>query len=438
MVSVSTMLLGLASTSALAHASYDDLPTYTIPSFNYDTLDSAEQASDILGALKTDGIVALNNVPNYEALRQQFLAKATECALAGVANPGDDTTFVSSKRFDDNTKRYTISTNAGLELPAAADDVEAKCPGYRALYQEFSATVERAVNNFGAALDKTSFTASDGQQVISSRKLVSEAVRLDHFHAYEAAQQQTPSERRLAMSLPLHEDHGLFIAMSAPKFFEVTPAGQLHERRLANDASGLIIQTGNGQRVRPVLKDDEVVIMMGTGASRWLKTSEHIPAVMHGMKMPESLVASGSRELRAWFGKMTLLPSYQRLLEDEHTVFDAHVNRTTRFLLQQEPEAKVIGCATGRRLTPSEGKCTLQRCTVKPGKSDPGDGCQTICNRENHDPKDAPNCKDYCDCSPVPGPAERCWMLCVANLPDSKCPINRQTCKDQSIVCKVT
>ncbi|TYZ67954.1 hypothetical protein PybrP1_003020, partial [[Pythium] brassicae (nom. inval.)] len=200
--------------------------------------------------------------------------------------------------------------------------------------------------------------------------------------------------RELAFSLPLHEDHGLFIAMSAPKFFEVQQDGagrRLVERELAADRSGLVIQTADGQRVRPVLNEDEVVIMMGTGASRWLQTSHQLPAVLHGMKMPESMAGDSShRTLRAWFGKMTLLPAYQRMLQNQNVVFDSVVNSTTRYLLQKSDDAELmtIGCAAERRLDPSEGSCTLRTCSTKAGGSAPSEGCATICNRVGHNDTD--------------------------------------------------
>ncbi|GAB9477702.1 hypothetical protein Gpo141_00014829, partial [Globisporangium polare] len=327
MVSVTSMLLGVALSASAASAStsatsaYESLPSFAIPSFDYPALGHGATPNRLLAELQSNGIVALRNVPNYANVRASYLQKAAECAVA-AADDADATSFVSQKQFADGTKRYTISTNAGSELAGSAANTQTKCPGYQELYQEFSQLIENAVNTFGSTLDATNFTASDGAVTITSRKLVSEAIRLDHFHAYEAAAASTAAaQRELSYSLPLHEDHGLFIAMSAPKFFEVQESGErkLVERELAADRSGLVIQTSAGQRVRPVLNEDEVVIMMGTGASRWLETSHKLPAVLHAMKMPESMSSNdGNRMLRTWFGKMTLLPAYQRMLTNKN------------------------------------------------------------------------------------------------------------------------
>ncbi|GAB9476504.1 hypothetical protein Gpo141_00013568 [Globisporangium polare] len=413
----------------------DPLPSFALPSFDYRLLREGETPNRVLQALAKDGIIALKNVPNYANLRERYLESAVNCALASEQD--DHARHLSIKMFADGTKRLTLEATAGRELGTAAaavdtSSVDLKCPGYRVLHEEFSRTLEHAVNTFGAALDQTEFAVSDGEVSISSRKLVSDAVRLDHFHVYEpASEEQT---RRLSamreLSLPLHEDHGLFIAMAAPKFFSVDQGGQVTARRLVSDASGLVIRTSAGENVRPVLKDDEVAIMMGTGASRWLKTSHRMPAVLHGMRMPEELLAessTGERNLRAWFGKMTLLPAYQRLLESRQS-FAEFTNTTTRYLKQNSAgDLKTIGCATGRRLHDSGGSCSFKKCTLKPDPTiiPPTVGCSHACNygTEFFDAK----CAKKCDCEePVEGVT--CWMLCVAHLDVNECPLENQVC----------
>ncbi|KAL3663208.1 hypothetical protein V7S43_011618 [Phytophthora oleae] len=281
----------------------------------------------------------------------------------------------------------------------------------------------------------------DGEHRISARKLVGDAKRLDHFHAYEAAQAPVPvrssaQDIERDLSLAMHEDHGLFIAMAAPKFYSINDGG-ICERRLKSDASGLVLGAANlDEIVRPELKADELVIMMGTGASRWLQTSHHLPAVMHGMRMPEELVEAvpGQRNLRAWFGKMTLLPSYQRLLETNMD-FDEFTNRTTRHLLQTNTnDLKAIGCAGGRHLVESEGSCTFKICTVKPGvERPPTVGCKQACNygTEFFDAK----CAKKCDCTATTTQADVCWMLCVARLPVSECALEDQECSGLKMIC---
>ncbi|GMF12688.1 unnamed protein product [Phytophthora lilii] len=438
----------------LVHGELEDVQSFAVPSFDYESLHDDGAPGRMLQALERGGIIALKNIPNYANTRERFLDSAVQCA---VASEGDDEgkRYLSTKQFHDGTRRLTLRAAAGHELMDTDSEslkaMEANCPGHRALYEEFSSTLERAVDSFASALDQTEFTMGDGERHISARKLIGDAKRLDHFHAYEAASTpRSPDRRSLSadeierdLSLAMHEDHGLFIAMAAPKFFSINAAdGAIHERRLKSDASGLVIgSTELDEIVRPELKSDELVIMMGTGASRWLETSHHLPAVMHGMRMPEEIVwdnkaTPGQRNLRAWFGKMTLLPAYQRLLESK-MYFDEFTNRTTRHLLangNSNDDIAAIGCASGRHLVESEGSCTYSICTLKPGvERPPTVGCNHACNyhTEFFDAK----CEKKCDCTGTTTEADVCWMLCVARLPVSECALEDQECSGLKMIC---
>ncbi|KAK1943487.1 hypothetical protein P3T76_004883 [Phytophthora citrophthora] len=423
-------------------AALQDVPSFEVPSFDYGSLQSDDAPSRMLEALERGGIIALKNIPNYGNVRERFLTSAVKCAVASEQTE-ETTRYLSTKKFHDGTRRLTLRAAAGLELletdSETLDAMAVHCPGHRELYEEFSGTLERAVDTFASTLDQSKFTMGDGERPISARKLIGDAKRLDHFHAYEAAQAPVQSnvqgiERDL--SLAMHEDHGLFIAMAAPKFYSINN-GDIRERRLKSDASGLVIGAADiDEIVRPELKADELVIMMGTGASRWLQTSHHLPAVMHGMRMPEELVehVPGQRNIRAWFGKMTLLPSYQRLLATNMD-FDEFTNRTTRHLRQVNTnDLKAIGCAGGRHLVESEGSCTFKICTVKPGiERPPTVGCKQACNygTEFFDAK----CAKKCDCTATTTQADVCWMLCVARLPVSECALEDQECSGLKMIC---
>uniref|UniRef100_K3WXT3 Isopenicillin N synthase-like Fe(2+) 2OG dioxygenase domain-containing protein n=1 Tax=Globisporangium ultimum (strain ATCC 200006 / CBS 805.95 / DAOM BR144) TaxID=431595 RepID=K3WXT3_GLOUD len=425
----------------------EKLPSFEVPAFDYRRLSEGDTPDRVLRTLEQGGILALKNIPNYASLRERYLESAVRCALASDERGTDIHTFLSTKTFADGTRRLTLRANAGLELENSgttenARALESNCPGYRQLHLELSRALEHAVNTFGAVLDQTSFKVSDGESPISSRKLISESVRLDHFHAYKSPS-DPDTNRKLSsaereLSLSLHEDHGLFIAMVAPTFFTAAKDGQVRARHLASDASGLVIRSADGEKiVRPILKDDEVVIMMGTGASRWLQTSHHLPAVMHGMKMPTELVTSNGEErnLRAWFGKMTLLPSYQRLLESRKS-FAEFSNMTARHLLEKNAgDLKTIGCASGRHLVESEGSCTYKFCTIKPEWewNPPTVGCAQACNYNT--PFFDEKCARKCDCVGTTTQADDCWMLCVARLPTSECALADQACSGLKMIC---
>ncbi|KAG7398378.1 hypothetical protein PHYBOEH_011179 [Phytophthora boehmeriae] len=447
-------LVGSAGVAAFVNAELEDVPSFTVPAFDYGSLRNGDSPARMLNALERGGIIALKNIPNYANVRERFLASAVQCAVASEKED-ESVRFLSTKEFHDGTRRLTLRAAAGRELMDLDGDamnaISVNCPGHRELHVEFSSMVERAVDTFASALDDTDFTMGDGETHISARKLVGDAKRLDHFHAYEAATPPPSSARRSLsaeeverdLSLAMHEDHGLFIAMAAPKFFSVAAEdGSVRERRLKSDASGLVIGASElDEIVRPDLKADELVIMIGSGASRWLETSHHLPAVMHGMRMPEEMIwddeaTPGQRNLRAWFGKMTLLPAYQRLLESR-MYFDDFTNRTTRHLLSagsSDDDLKTIGCTGGRHLVESEGSCTFKICTLKEGvERPPTVGCKQACNynTEFFDAK----CEKKCDCASTTTQADVCWMLCVARLPVSECALEDQECSGLKMIC---
>ncbi|CEG48406.1 uncharacterized protein PHALS_06231 [Plasmopara halstedii] len=169
-------------------------------------------------------------------------------------------------------------------------------------------------------LDATTFTTKDGYgKSISSRKLLMEAAHVDHFHAYLNPHQ---SERQLQQStsviqsssdysLELHTDDGMFIVFATPSFYKVdTNSTNYTLESLSTDSTdhsetGLIIQLHDGQLVRPILKPNQITLMVGTGYNEWVATSEKLPAVPHAMPNSASLSPSSFRD-RFGFGARNL------------------------------------------------------------------------------------------------------------------------------------
>lgn len=439
-----SILLPMAAGLEVARASTPRIPAFDVPSFDYTQLRSDDTPDRVLSALQDGGIVALRNIPNYVNVRERYLETAVDCALAMEGDGHSE--HLSTKLFADGTRRLTLRANAGRELDELVETraLASQCPGYHEAYLEFSRTLERAIDSFAAALDDTPFMLSDGADILSSRKVVHDAVRLDHFHAYEAAAAPSGESER-DLSLLLHEDHGLFIAMSAPEFFDVDAHGQATRRRLETDHSGLVIRSpSDGSVLRPVLKESELVLMMGTGMTQWLETTHSIPAVTHGMRMPAELVgtqAQGHRHLRAWFGKMTQLPSYQRMLQSR-VAFDEFSNMTSRHLLRspgtrddEHEDLKTIGCAGGRRLVLSEGSCVARVCQPKPEYPNTFPSCANKCNYEQPSQSQIDQCAKKCDCTSTTTNAGSCWMVCAAWLPEDECPLDRQYCSGMVMKC---
>jgi hypothetical protein len=415
----------------------------SLSSFDYTSLSQQKNANALLEALKQDGIVSIKNIPQYQDLREDYLMQAAKCALqAQASSKSKNNDFLLYKKLQDGTMRYTISTESGKKLPLAAKETEASCPEYRQKYLAFSDLLENAVKSVGSALDKTTFAiskpSSSNSQVINAAEFMSESIHLDHFHAYEAAS-ITTSKSESPLSVEMHTDNGMLIAMTTPKYFEVDPNGALKTKSLPEEDAGLIIETKDGQIVRPLLKSDELIIMVGSGFDQWIQTSDKLRPVPHGMKYPKitaDLLQDNHKVIRAWFGKMILLQSDDQM-QSTGLTFGEYASRITRYLLQQEQQEEqahlvAAACPHGRRLEASDEKCTLKVCTPKEGKT-PSEPCSTICNR-NHD-DDAVDCEENCVCQDSAESAVICWMLCVKELPKDQCPSGEQECVDQQREC---
>lgn len=415
-----------------------ELDAFEVPAVDF--LKLAVSSQSLLAALQSDGIVALKNIPQYEQLRTAYLLEATQCALA-AGSKGDS--FLQHKTLDDGTKRYTISATAGKDIGRADQDTQTRCPEYAAKYKAFSLLVEGVVAALGKTLDATPFTISSHES-LSGAELMSESVHLDHFHAYEASPTVVDDSK---LSLGLHTDNGMLIAMAAPTYFDVLASSEVQQKALASYESGLLIESRAGKLVRPVIKEDELVLMVGSGFQEWIRSSPALRPVPHAMKYPRVSV-SGERLIRAWFGKMVLLTPETRMLNVDMS-FGAYAARTTRFLMDAEehdPGFASLACPRGRRLHESDEACVVRTCFPKPGK-DPELACSIQCNlQEQYRPGADRLCKENCDCEAKPGNASAayCWMLCSAELPADQCQGVGQRCKtgveapymvDQGFVC---
>ncbi|KAF1780588.1 hypothetical protein GQ600_23902 [Phytophthora cactorum] len=385
---------------------------------------------------------ATNNAHNFE-----LLAKLQENGIIALQNK-KGAEFLLHRQLRDGTNRFTVSLESGRQLTETLDqsaELLAICPEYVGIHAAFSSAVELAVANVGTALDATQkfhIVAEQGAVAMTARKLLEESVHLDHFHAYEAAQDmrrlEKDAEINIAdMSLELHTDNGLMIAMSAPEYFEVSSTGELQRKNTQGEDAGLFIQTAKGEIVRPVLQPDELILMLGSGIDDWIKTSPPLHSVLHGMRYPRtvSLVdgdGQSKKLVRSWFGKMILLESHQ-VMDNTGLTFGQYANQTTRYLVQQEAEDHqafgAVACPPQRHLAASDNSCSLKVCTLKStsSESDLQDSCQITCNHGAT--SDAKLCEQHCDCEDATKSGTTCWMLCVENVSSDVCP-GEQKCNN--------
>ncbi|TYZ61119.1 hypothetical protein PybrP1_005095 [[Pythium] brassicae (nom. inval.)] len=415
---------------------------FAVPSVDFPALaTSATERAALLSAMQADGILALRNVPGYAPLRAKYLATAAACAVTARDHNAE---FLLHRQLADGTERYTISTESGRKLGDAGDETLAHCPGYLAVYREFSGLVEAAVAGVGTALDATRalHLATGTGEPLTARELMEESVHLDHFHAYQAAASgRGHALDDVQLSLEMHTDNGLLIAMSAPEYFDVAASGEVRARQTRREDAGLFIQTAAGETVRPVLVADELVLMLGSGADQWVTARPALRPVVHGMRFPHALSyaddATAHKLLRAWFGKMVLLNA-DHVMQNTGMSFGEYANRTTRYLLEAgaDLDFAAAACPPTRRLQASDTKCMTKTCTLKAGADATGmpESCQVTCNHESVD--DEKLCQKNCECAVQSAAGHRCWMLCVADLAADVCP-GAQKCNSEYIKSKL-
>ncbi|DAZ92456.1 TPA: hypothetical protein N0F65_000240 [Lagenidium giganteum] len=428
----SALIAAVAVGCATLVSAMDD---YTVPSFDYTQLD--QHSKHILEALQQDGIISLKNIPNYKNSREGYLQHAAECAVKAHAVGAD---FLQHRKLQDGTNRYTISTESGRALAESGHETLKDCPDFLPIHREFSQLVEHAVTSLGKALDASLKIKIAGKD-ISARKLLTESVHLDHFHAYEAPDRRLAAESSAGskkdedkdLSLSMHLDNGLLIAMTAPEYFDVLDSGEVQCKNTRSEDAGLVIVTREGKTVRPLLEADELVLMMGSGITEWIKTTPHLHPVLHGMRYPSAVAYpddANHKLVRAWGGKMFLLaPEHE--MDNTGMTYGEYANHTARYLVAADgnSEFAAVACPPHRHLQASDRKCTVKTCKEKPGvnAADLSDPCQILCNHEGNDA----DCTKSCSCETTTAPGHVCWMLCVADLPKDKCA-GEQKCNDGS------
>ena len=133
-------------------------------------------------------------------------------------------------------------------------------------------------------------------------EMLSSANHLEHFHYYAKPHAEAKSK---AASFEYHTDAGFFLAF-VPAMDCRT--GALDAASFYLSGNGNDDDNGNSEAAtKPepaVFQEDEVVILMGTGAQYWLEEEHHdnFLAAPHALRL-----SPGAR--RSWYGKMHLLPS---------------------------------------------------------------------------------------------------------------------------------
>jgi hypothetical protein len=170
-------------------------------------------------------------------------------------------------------------------------------------------------------------TSASGRRYDTLQSIVEHANHLEHFHVYDkpfAAEETTATaaaadatthhhhlkkkkkataasaaaEEAATKTLDYHTDAGLFLAF-VPAMDCASLTVDTTSFYLQHDGP---LQPQQQQQRRPVdLRGDEVVVMLGAAAERWLRSDPVLRGASHALSM-----RAGRR--RAWYGKMHMLP----------------------------------------------------------------------------------------------------------------------------------
>ena len=105
------VLVWTVALAALVDADLDSIPSFPVPSFDYGFLQDGDTPDRLLQALERGGIIALRNIPNYANVRERFLTRAVQCAIASE-QVDEGRRYFSTKTFTDGTRRLTLRAAA--------------------------------------------------------------------------------------------------------------------------------------------------------------------------------------------------------------------------------------------------------------------------------------------------------------------------------------
>ncbi|RHY07795.1 hypothetical protein DYB25_009320, partial [Aphanomyces astaci] len=393
---------------AAASATQFNYPTFDIPAFDLTDDISPEEVSRLVHNLQTTGIMAIKNIPNFEAIRFEYLRSAAECSSTKFDQ-------LLHKELVDGTQRRTLSTNTAGVTPEVAD----RCPAYALAHTAYTKVLDQETIKWATLLDNVGNSTFKSSSSSSLASIAVNGSHLDHFHGYTNPVQDVPSS--LELSLEMHEDAGLAILTSAPLFFDQTADGSVVQVPNPDENTGLVIVV-DGERVRPVLKANELVIMTGQGFESWGDFGHAFHPVLHGMIMPRNAPSS---VVRAFSGRMLLLLAHQTMKNTGMT-FNDYNHAVTRHLMAEDDSVVPLACPVGRILTASDSICTLGNWVPGPDSTATKKECMAKCNNLHF----LNQCKQMKCIENGSIAGVSCWMVCVAPLGPELCPApGKEVCK---------
>lgn len=288
------VLVALASCGMAAETSF--VPVHVEYSSLMNT--NVDLRADLVHALQQEGIVVVEGIPNFSALKQLALRTSLECAPESLAHK--TTVFAS-----DNSTRRTFATSVtGSVYQSFKHKVvgAARCDRFDESSLELRKVVSRVTEAFFGFLDDAyglpskAYLRSASREFLSFAEILEESEQLEHFHHYNTR----TSTRSRGDTIETHTDQGLVLVFTPPMM-----SGSSRETGTFKvvDAEGVtrVLDLSGAH--------DRLVFMMGDGVHQYinaqLEGARRIHSVPHSFAMPQDI----GEESRLWYGRMVLPPS---------------------------------------------------------------------------------------------------------------------------------
>ena len=225
-------------------------------------------------SLKNDGIFILNNAIDQSLLRS-LAAGLVRCDSSGVL---DDTSSHATENLD-SSRRLTIAGTLGEDFHGCDPETNKNMAEYKGRIGEIGESVARYLDRLIAGVPGTS--SDEVIPSVESMVMDAEAGSLDHFHVYNPRTGSEPEEAESAESLavPFHYDMGLFLVLTPEMWIDYS------DSPLDSKFSTLLVKKPDGTIVRVEPSDDSaVIIIIGTGLSKWLLPRSPFNACLHAVE----------------------------------------------------------------------------------------------------------------------------------------------------------
>lgn len=243
-------------------------------------------------ALRTDGLLALTDIPRYKVAEAEALQSVSECLRSSGSVEGPVDSYLPDGSFRRTIATDTNGRGAPGGFPVWATNA---CPHLSTATANLRAVVQGALEMLAGACDRLKGISGPLLQPI-----VSAGQHLEHFHHYKPSP-MADGKPEQEVTLELHTDAGLILAMS--------PGLLVNDRDVLLDADGnvppvLEAQLADGRMVAVDPPRGSLLIFVGQGLSDWLP-GHGLRALPHALRLSRLSQLAASR---VWYGRMVLPP----------------------------------------------------------------------------------------------------------------------------------